>query len=201
VSESLGPRPPRSTDEASETGPQPRPHRAGPQRLELDVRPLADFRYLIRRFLAASEALARSRGVTPQQHQALLAIAGCPATDEPTIGYLAKRLLVAHHSAVGLVDRLEQSGLVLREQHADRRQVALRLTDLGMQFLSDLSAAHRREIRQSAPRLVEALREIAQAAVPDPRPTDKGSGPVEANEREVLRGGLPRLGDGGSREQ
>jgi DNA-binding MarR family transcriptional regulator len=122
---------------------------------------IAEFRFLLRRFLATSETLARGQGVTPQQHQALLAVAGCPPDTAPSIGYLAERLLVQHHSAVGLVDRLEQQGLLERVPSVrDRRQVLLRLTERGERFLDDLSAAHRQELRQLAPRLVQALSQI-----------------------------------------
>jgi DNA-binding MarR family transcriptional regulator len=78
-----------------------------------DYRRLSEFRYLIRRFLEFSEAAAARAGLTPRQHQALLAIKG--AQDSPaTIGYLAERLRIRHHSAVELVDRLAEAGLIER---------------------------------------------------------------------------------------
>lgn len=123
-----------------------------------DFRALAEFRYLIRQFLETSEDLARARGVTPRQHQLMLALAGRPAGVEATVGYLAGRLLIRHHSAVGLVDRLESQGLVERESGAgDRRKVIVRLTARGAELLRDLSEGHRSELRLLAPRLVAAL--------------------------------------------
>ncbi|HET9016454.1 MAG TPA: MarR family transcriptional regulator [Thermomicrobiaceae bacterium] len=128
-----------------------------------DYRALARFRYLIRQFLKASEHLADDRGLTPQQYQALVALAGRDPDDLPTVGYLAERLMIKHHSAVGLADRLEAQGLVRRETNpGDRRQVLLRLTDHGVALLADLASSHRRELRSLAPHLVIALAEIAR---------------------------------------
>ena len=73
----------------------------------VDYRGLADFRFEIRRFLNFSERLAHAAGVEPQQHQALLAIKGLPPHRVATIGVLAERLLIQHHSAVELANRLE----------------------------------------------------------------------------------------------
>ncbi|MBX6770731.1 MAG: winged helix-turn-helix transcriptional regulator [Chloroflexi bacterium] len=130
---------------------------------------LAEFRYLIRDFLAASERIARAHGLSPQQHQLLLAVRGCPPGTEPTIGYLARRLLIRHHSVVGLVNRLARRGLVVRTPEGeDRRRVAVRLTAQGAAILRDLSAEHRREIRLRAPRLVEALGAVIALGTGDP---------------------------------
>ena len=73
-----------------------------------DYQALSDFRYALRRFLAFSSDAAREVGLTPQQHQALLAIMGHPAAVAMTIGMLAERLLLKHHSTVELVDRLDR---------------------------------------------------------------------------------------------
>src|SRR5512138_2279205 len=90
---------------------------------------LAAFRYAIRQFLRAREEAARKVGVTPQQQQALLAIKGFPGRDYASIGELAERLQIRHHSAVGLVDRLEAQGLIERRPpENDRRQVFVVLT-------------------------------------------------------------------------
>ncbi len=137
-----------------------------------EYRALAKLRYLIRRFLAFSETLAREKGLTPQQHQALLAVAGCPPELEPTIGYLAERLQIKHHTAVELVDRLAEAGLVTREAGAvDRRQVYVRLTDRGATLLQDLAAIHRQELRSLAPDLVASLRTVVGPPEPDATPT------------------------------
>lgn len=130
-----------------------------------DYRALAEFRFLIRQFLPFSEEMARARGLTPQQHQLMLALAGRPDGVEPTIGYLAERLRIRHHSAVGLIDRLVGEGLVVREHSpTDRRQVLVRLTDRGAALLADLSASHREELRSLAPRLVHALGAVVHGA-------------------------------------
>src|SRR5688572_26743677 len=110
---------------------------------------LAAFRYALRRFLRFSEEAAQEAGLTPQQHQALLAIKGFPGRDRVTISELAERLQIRHHSAVGLVSRLVAQGLVTREQDsADRRQVYVALTESGTEMLERLTAAHREELRR-----------------------------------------------------
>src|SRR5262245_3666135 len=93
---------------------------------------LAACRYALRQFLRFSERAAKSAGITAQQHQALLAIKGYPGRDQITVGELAARLQILHHSAVGLVDRLVDDDLVSREAATeDRRQVYIRLTRRG----------------------------------------------------------------------
>src|SRR5690348_10750657 len=80
-----------------------------------DYETLSELRYLMRRFAAFSEAAAREAGLTPQQHQALLAIRGFPGTTRASIGDLARRLNIRHHSVVGLVNRLVSKGLLRRQ--------------------------------------------------------------------------------------
>ncbi|HTS65759.1 MAG TPA: MarR family transcriptional regulator [Candidatus Acidoferrales bacterium] len=123
-----------------------------------DYRALARFRFLIRRFLQFSESAAQEAGLEPQQHQLMLMIRACDEAGGPTIGMAAERLLIRHHSAVGLVDRLEEHGLVERAREgADRREVRLRLTARGEHTLAHLSQSHQSELRKMAPQLVEAL--------------------------------------------
>jgi DNA-binding MarR family transcriptional regulator len=123
-----------------------------------DYEVLAEFRYLLMRFAAFSEQAAHAAGLAPRQHQALLAIKGYPGGAEVTIGELAERLGIRHHSTVGLVDRLVGRGyLVRREDPQDRRRTFLSLTAAGEQALAGLSAAHRRELRRVAPLLKSLL--------------------------------------------
>ncbi|HUB33497.1 MAG TPA: MarR family transcriptional regulator [Bryobacteraceae bacterium] len=123
-----------------------------------DYRALSRFRYEIRRFLHFSEEAARAEGLEPQQHQLLLAIEGLDDHGSPTIRQLAEHLILRHHSVVGLVDRLEERGLVERVRGAeDRRQVCVRLSAAGSEILHRLSRIHREELRRSGPKLVEAL--------------------------------------------
>src|ERR1700729_195664 len=89
----------------------------------IDYQALAASRFEIRRFLNVSERLVHAAGIEPQQHQALLAIKGLPAHRVATIGGLAERLLIQHHSAVELVNRLEAKGLLRRTRGvADRSE-------------------------------------------------------------------------------
>jgi len=128
-----------------------------------DYRALGQFRYQIRRFQHFSEAAARAEDLEPQQHQMMLAIRAWEQTDAPTIGDLAAHLLLKHHSAVGLVDRLAERGLVERLRcEGDRRQVRVSLTAEGLAKLKRLSSVHREELRTSGPILVKALDTLLQ---------------------------------------
>lgn len=119
---------------------------------------LARFRHALREFLHFSEEAARSVHLTPQQHQALLAIRGFPERDEVTIGELANSLQIRPHSAVGLVDRLVSHDLVQRlHREGDRRQVYVALTPKGSDILDQLSAAHRAELSRLGEHLVALL--------------------------------------------
>jgi DNA-binding MarR family transcriptional regulator len=131
----------------------------------VDYQALADFRFEIRRFLNFSERLVYAAGLEPQQHQALLAIKGLPAHRVATIGVLAERLLIQHHSAVELVNRLEAKGLLRRARGvADRREVVLTLSRRGEKLLQQLTHPHREELRTARPRLLAAM---AAAIHPD----------------------------------
>jgi len=122
---------------------------------------LAAFRYTLRRFLRFSEEAAREEGITPQQHQALLAIAGFPEGDRVMISELAERLQLRHHSTVELINRLEAHGLVARATGtADRRRVFVSLTPTGDEVLSRLSLAHREELRRAGPQLSLLLEQL-----------------------------------------
>lgn len=114
-----------------------------------DYRVLAQFRHALRQFLAFSEAAAAQAGLTPVQHQALLAIKGMPRPGPVSVGDLAEWLGVRHHSCVGLVDRLVALEMVQKKPDpADRRRVTLKLTRLAERKLAALSTANRGELRR-----------------------------------------------------
>ena len=123
---------------------------------------LALLRYKLRGFLQFSGEAAAAVGLTPQQHQALLAIKGFPGRDRVSVGDLAERLHLKHHSAVGLVDRLAARQLVKRTPAKDdRRRVEISLTARGEALLGKLSAAHLAELRQQGPELRRLLELIS----------------------------------------
>jgi DNA-binding MarR family transcriptional regulator len=122
---------------------------------------LAAFRYALRRFIRFSERAAEAAGITAQQYQALLAIKGFPARDKVTVGELAERLQLRHHSAVGLVDRLGTEKLVVRQPCAeDRRQVLIRLTRRGETVLEKLAWVHRGQLKRIGPELSRLLERL-----------------------------------------
>jgi DNA-binding MarR family transcriptional regulator len=118
-----------------------------------DYQRLAEFRYHLRAFLKFSEHAAAQTGLSPQQHQALLAIKGT-AAGHITIGVLAERLGIRHNTAVELIDRLIANGLAERQQNPeDRREVFIDLTNRAERMLAKLSLAHRNELSKLAPLL------------------------------------------------
>jgi DNA-binding MarR family transcriptional regulator len=128
-----------------------------------DYETLAEFRYALRKFLGFSEEAATRHGVTPQQYQALLAIEGYPGRNWVTIGELAEQMRVAHHSAVGLVDRMESMQLVKRTAAVDdRRRVRVSLTAKGRKLLEKLYLVHRAELQSSGTRLAALLQKAAE---------------------------------------
>jgi DNA-binding MarR family transcriptional regulator len=125
---------------------------------DADYRALSEFRYLIRCFLEFSQNAAKRVGLQPRHHQALLAIKGFPVNAPVTVGDLAERLRIRHHSAVELIDRLEEAGLVVRQaDNNDHRRVILDLTERANAHLAELSAAHLDELSRIEPMLIKAL--------------------------------------------
>jgi DNA-binding MarR family transcriptional regulator len=123
---------------------------------DADYRSLAEFRHLLRQFLAFSETAAQKEGLAPQQHQALLAIKGFGGA--LTIGELADKLLIKPHTAAELVERLLKSGFIRKEtDQNDRRRTWLSLSAVAEKRLKSLSHAHRNELERLAPLLKPLL--------------------------------------------
>ena len=137
------------------------------RQLDLDDRDyerLLDFRTAIRKFLKYSKEQAENVGLTPTQHQLLLVIRGRSGHGPATIGDVAERLLIRHHSAVELVDRAEAAGLVVRtNDERDQRVVRLRLTRSGAAKLERISIANLRELGRLSSELEEVWQAIANA--------------------------------------
>ena len=126
-----------------------------------EYRALAELRYQIRLFLAYRDWTARKAGLEPQQYQMLLAIKGKPPGTEVTIGMLAERMLVRHHSAVEMIDRLAARGLVSRERHkGDQRKILVRLTPKGDSVLRALATSSREELMSSGTALTQVLQKL-----------------------------------------
>lgn len=119
---------------------------------------LAEFRYQLRCFLHFSEKAAREVGLEPQQHQLLLVLKGLPEGKAATVGELAERLQIQHHSAVELINRMADRKLIERSRdEGDQRRVFVNLTAYGDGVLRRLSLLHRTELRLTGPALVHAL--------------------------------------------
>jgi DNA-binding MarR family transcriptional regulator len=120
------------------------------------------FRVTLRRFLRWSEDQASAAGLTPAQHQLLVAIKGHPGPQPPAIRDLAEYLLLQSHSTVGLVDRAEAAGMVRRRQDGrDARVVRVYLTKKGDKLVTDLTKAHLAELFN----LAQALEQLLPAAL------------------------------------
>jgi len=127
-----------------------------------DFENLLVFRTSLRRFLHWSQTQARAVGLTPAQHQLLVAIKGHPGDQDPTISDLAEYLLLRHHSVVELVDRAAIAGVVTRQRDAeDGRLTRVALTTDGEARLARLSPAHLDELRNLAPVLDQLVSEWA----------------------------------------
>ena len=121
---------------------------------QADYERLAQLRHLLRHFLLFSENAATQVGLTVQQHQAMLAIKGFVGKHPVTTGELAELLGTRHHSAVGLLDRLDAKGLIRRRVGPkDHRQVLITLMPKAETLLRRLSATHRDELERLAPLL------------------------------------------------
>jgi DNA-binding MarR family transcriptional regulator len=138
---------------------------------------MAELRYQIRRFLRFSENAARQAGIEPQQHQLLLAVRGLPDVLKPTIGVLAERMQLQHHSTVELIDRLVERGFLFRLRSTDdKRQVLVKLTHDGEEFLKRLSLHHLQELQSAGPTFVEVLQSlIEESSSTDHNATDSNS--------------------------
>jgi DNA-binding MarR family transcriptional regulator len=137
---------------------------------------LLELRSGLRRFLRWSEEQAEAAGLTPAQHQLLLAVRGHLESEGPTIGDLAEYLQLRHHSAVGLADRAAAAGLIRRSEDSDdHRVVRLRLTPKGEAKLGRLAALHVEELSRLAPR----MRRLWAGLEPAPAPSRPSGAPYK----------------------
>ncbi|HUI99302.1 MAG TPA: MarR family transcriptional regulator [Usitatibacter sp.] len=126
---------------------------------------LASFRYKLRQFLSFSEEAAETVGLTQQQYQALLVVRAHQGPGLITITELAGQMLIKHHSAVGMVNRLEELGMVRREPASDdRRKVGIRLTAGGERVFERLASIHRGELRRIGRDLSRFMSYFARAS-------------------------------------
>lgn len=126
-----------------------------------DYQALAEFRYALRVFLRFSEHAARTSGITPAQHQLLLAVKGWREDTSPMVSDLAERLQLKTHSTVELVQRATGAGLVEAAADAnDGRRHLVRLTPTGESLLASLSLEHRDELRRFRTEMTDILREL-----------------------------------------
>jgi len=135
---------------------------AQPSFSDADYRKLAAFRAALRKFLRLSEEIVQAAGLTPQQHQTLLAIKGFDSKRRPAIKDVAALLQIRHNSAVGLVSRLDAHGYIRRiASQDDRRSVFVELTRKGEAMLQRMTQAHRAELRHIGPEIRRLLAELA----------------------------------------
>ena len=127
-----------------------------------DYEGLANFRYLLRKFLRFSKDFLRATaGLNPEQYEALLAIKAFAAPVGLTISELSERLQVKHHSAVNIVDRLVERKLITREAgETDRRRRHVQLTAKGEKLIEELAPVHRKEIRMRSAELIKVLERL-----------------------------------------
>lgn len=125
------------------------------------MRRLAEFRFQLRKFLHFSSLAADAAGLRAQQYQLLQCVWGMPEELDPTIANVAARMLLKHNSAVELVDRTIEQGLLRRcPDPTDHRRILLRMTAHGEKLLASLAAWHVRELEETGPELIRALRRV-----------------------------------------
>jgi DNA-binding MarR family transcriptional regulator len=123
-----------------------------------ELQALADFRYLVRSYLNNTERACRAVGIEPLHYGVLLQLVGLPEDEMPTIGYVAKRLCLRHHSAVELIDRMEKRKLVRRVRAGeDRRIVQVYVTPSAKALLKRLVKYRIQEFRVLGPAFARAI--------------------------------------------
>ncbi|HEX4006591.1 MAG TPA: MarR family winged helix-turn-helix transcriptional regulator [Acidobacteriaceae bacterium] len=128
------------------------------------TRRLAEFRFQLRKFLHFSSIAAEGVGLRSQQYQLLQCVWGMPEELDPTIANVAARMLLKHNSAVELVDRTIEQGLLRRcPDPTDHRRILLRMTPHGEKLLASLAAWHLRELEEAGPELIRSLRRVLLA--------------------------------------
>ncbi len=130
----------------------------------LDYQTLADLRYQIRKFVGVRETAARQAGVEPQQYLVLLQLKGLRGRAPATIGALAERLQLKHHSTVELVDRLVARSMVKRRKSRDRRKVLVAIAPQGATVLRRLAKYSLDELQGAGPELVRTLTRLIRGA-------------------------------------
>jgi DNA-binding MarR family transcriptional regulator len=132
---------------------------------------LLELRTGLRQFLHWSEEQARAQGLTPAQHQLLLAVKGHPGPEDPTVSNVVHSLVLRPHSVVGLIDRAQRAGLLRRHRDAKRHTlVRLRLTPAGEEKLEALTAAHLAELTRLAPAMEAMWGAAGEASEQPPGP-------------------------------
>jgi DNA-binding MarR family transcriptional regulator len=135
-----------------------------------DFEHLLELRTGLRRFIRWSDQQAQAAGLTPAKHQLLLAIKGHPEPSGPTIGEVADYLVLRHHSAVGLIDRAVEDGLVRRNKDRSKGVVRVTLTQAGNDKLDALAETHLEEIAHLAPTMRTLWRALEHADGNAPHP-------------------------------
>ncbi len=140
-----------------------------------DFEHLLELRTGLRRFIRWSDHQAQAAGLTPAKHQLLLAVKGHPDASGPTIGDVADYLVLRHHSAVGLIDRAVEDGLVKRNRDHSKGIVRVTLTRAGDDKLAALAEAHVEEIAHLAPAMRALWRALEHADGNAPHPAARKS--------------------------
>ncbi len=153
---------------------------------QADIQHLLELRTGLRRFLRWSERQAQAAGLTPAQHQLLLAVRGHPDPAGPTVGEIADYLVLRHHSAVGLIDRAAAAGLVIRKPDPNNNSaVRVTLTRAGITKLDTLAETHLQELAHLAPTMRTLWRELEEA---------DGDAPAVTAHRSQQTASAPRRG-------
>jgi DNA-binding MarR family transcriptional regulator len=137
-----------------------------------EVRAAARFRSALQRFLKRSEQVTRGVGLTQQRYQLLLMVkAG--STEGTSVTALARRLEIAQTTAVELVSRAADAGLVERRTSpTDARVSLVRLTEEGERRFARAFTALAEERAELARAFGEVDRAFRATVRPRPDPPE-----------------------------
>jgi len=153
------------------------------------MRRLAEFRFQLRKFLHFSSLAAEAVGLRAQQYQLLQCVWGMPEELDPTIANVAARMLLKHNSAVELVDRTIEQGLLRRcPDPTDHRRILLRMTPHGEKLLASLAAWHLRELEETGPELIRALRRVLLTPQQSSNGRNGDRAPTRIDTQRMVRG-------------
>lgn len=150
-----------SSVDAVSDSPMPglQPHDPGAVGTRYDLRILRSMRRIIRSVDLYSKQLASASGITAPQLICLLAVVD---HGQLTATAISREIHLSPSTVVGILDRLEEKGLVRRDRdREDRRVVTVTATDAGRRLASEAPSPLQKTLADS----LNVLPELEQATI------------------------------------